>query len=92
MTGPEQSTMSTTTDPHPIATKGETIYATRLKALLEPAHVGAYVAIEVDSGDYFLGHTLVEAGQKARTQYPDSVFHFIKVGSPVAQRRRGDHA
>lgn len=84
--------MPTTADPRGVAAKGETIYATRLKVHLEPAHVGEYVAIEVDSGDYFLGPTLVEAGQKARAKYPDKVFHFIKLGSPVAQRRRGDHA
>jgi len=84
--------MSTTADPHGVAAKGEAIYATRLKARLEPAHVGKYLAIEVDSGDYVLGRTLVEAGQKARAKYPDKLFHCIKVGSPVAQRRRGDHA
>jgi hypothetical protein len=81
--------MSTTIDPSGIIRKGETIYASRLKALIEPGHVGEYLAIEVDSEDYFLGRTLVEAGQKARAKYPDKVFHFLKVGSPVAQRRRG---
>jgi hypothetical protein len=88
----EHTAMSTTADPRSITAKGETIYATRLKVHLEPAYVGKYVAIEVDSGDNFLGRTLVEAGRNARAKYPDKVFHFIKVGSPVAQRSRGDNA
>ena len=75
-------------DPKTLAIKGETLYATGIKDLVKSAHIGEYVAIEVESGDYFLGHTLKEAGEKARAVYPDKVFHFIKIGSPVAQRRR----
>lgn len=81
--------MAATIDPKLVVTKGETIYATQLKALLEPAHLGEYLAIEVDSGDHFLGHTLVEAGEKAQAKHPDKIFHFIRIGSPVARRRRG---
>lgn len=81
--------MPMTFEPKVLATKGERLYATCIKALVEPAHVGEYVAIEVDSAEYFLGRTIVEAAQKAQAQYPDGVFHFIKIGSPVTQRRRG---
>jgi hypothetical protein len=88
----KEGIMSATVDPKALATKGEALYATGIKARVEPAHFGEYVAIEVDSGEYFLGRTLIEAGEKARATYPDRVFHFIKIGSPVAQRRRGDFA
>jgi hypothetical protein len=71
-----------------LAVKGEDIYATRLKALLEPAHQGKIVAIEIESGDYFLGDTVVEAGQKAKERYPDRVFYFIRVGYSAVHRRR----
>lgn len=71
-----------------VATKGEAIYAARLKAILEPAQNGKFVAIEVVSGDYFLGDTLLEAGEKASGKYPNHVFYFVKVSSPVVWRRR----
>ncbi len=80
--------MSATTNPELLASKGETLYATRIKALVEPAHIGQYMAIEVDSGDYFLGSTLVKAATKAQATYPDRCFHFIKIGSPVVRRLR----
>ena len=80
--------MSATTDPDSLAAQGETLYITRIKALVEPTHIGEYIAIDVDSGDYFLGDTLVEAATKARTIYPDRCFHFIKIGSPVVRRLR----
>lgn len=71
-----------------LAVKGEEIYASRLKSLLEPTHQGKIVAIEIDSGDSFLGDTVVEAGQKAKERYPDRVFYFVRVGYPAVHRRR----
>lgn len=71
-----------------LAVKGEDIYATRLKALLEPVHQGKIVAIEIESGDYFLGDTVVEAGQKAKERHPDRVFYFMRVGYSAVHRRR----
>lgn len=48
-------------DPDSLATQVEALYIQRIKAVVEPAHIGEYLAIEVESGDYFLGATLVEA-------------------------------
>lgn len=67
-----------------IACKGERIYRTRLKKLLEPTKRGWYVAIEVESGDYFLGQTTIEALEKAEAKYPDKQFYVVKVGFPAA--------
>jgi hypothetical protein len=62
--------------------KGDRIYE-KIKPLLEPEHKGEIVAIEVESGDYFLGETVIRAGQKAKKKYPDKVFYFVRVGYPV---------
>lgn len=67
-----------------IARKGEGIYHARLKKLLESKYQGWYVAIEVDSGDYFLGQTTVEALEKAEEKYPHEKFYIVKVGFPAA--------
>ncbi len=67
-----------------IARKGEGIYHARLKKLLEPKYHGWYVAIEVESGDYFLGQTTVEALEKAEKEHPAKKFYIIKVGFPAA--------
>jgi hypothetical protein len=80
--------MPTTIDPDFLAAQGETLYTQRIKDIVEPAHMGEYIAIEVASGDYFLGTTLVEAATKAHTAYPERRFHFIKIGSPVVRRLR----
>ncbi len=64
--------------------KAEEVYATRLQAVLEPEHVDEFVAIEPESGDYFLGKTLSEATEAARKSYPDRLTHMMRVGHKAA--------
>jgi hypothetical protein len=47
---------------------------------LEPEHADEFVAIEPESGDYFLGKTLSEAMGAARRSYPDGLAHAMRVG------------
>jgi hypothetical protein len=67
--------------PKQVAQKGEQIYQEKLKPILEPKENGKFVTIEVNSGEYFLGDSLLEALQQARQKYPDRLFHTIKVGA-----------
>ena len=64
--------------------KAEEIYATRLRAVLEPGHLGEFVAIEPESGDYFLGTTLSEAMGAARRSHPNRLAHAMRVGHKAA--------
>jgi hypothetical protein len=47
---------------------------------------GKIAVIEPDSGDYFLGKTLLEALNKAQAQYPDKIFYSIRIGYPFAHQ------
>ena len=64
--------------------RAEEIYATRLRPILEPEHVDEFVAIEPESGDYFLGNTLNEASRAARQSHPDRLTHVMRVGHRAA--------
>ena len=64
--------------------RAEEVYATRLRAVLEPEHVDEFVAIEPESGEYFLGKTLSEASGAARKSYPDRLTHVMCVGHKAA--------
>lgn len=66
--------------PDQIAERGQRLYEEKLKAVLEPAQKGKFVAIEVESGDYFLADTLLEALQNAKEKYPDRLLHTVRVG------------
>jgi hypothetical protein len=64
--------------------RAEDIYASRLRALLEPDHMDEFVAIEPESGDYFLGKTLSEAAGAARRTHPGRLTHAMRVGHKAA--------
>jgi len=64
--------------------RAENVYATQLRAILEPEHVDEFVAIEPESAEYFFGKTLSEAMGAARRAYPDRLAHVMRVGHKAA--------
>jgi len=50
---------------------------------------GMIAVIEPDSGNYFLGKTLIEALDKAQAQYSDKIFYSIRIGYPFAHQIKG---
>ena len=67
-----------------VAERAKRIYDERLRATLEAERPGQFVAIEPDSGDYFLADTLDAAVRAARTQHPTRLSHVVRVGHPAA--------
>ncbi len=49
---------------------------------------GKIIAIEVESGDYFIGEDELDAAQKARCKFPDRIFVFFRIGYPVVHKFR----
>jgi hypothetical protein len=64
--------------------KAEELYESRLRPVLEAEHRDEFVAIDPESGDYFLGKTLSEAIAAARRSHPDRLAHAMRVGHKVA--------
>jgi hypothetical protein len=64
--------------------RAEDLYATRLRTRLEAEHMNQFVAIEPESGDYFLGKTLSEAMGSAHRAHPDRLAYGMRVGHAAA--------
>ena len=56
---------------------------------LRKQHGGQFIAIEVDSGDYFIGETAMAANQKARAKHPEKIFFLGRIGYPTAYTFKG---
>ncbi len=67
-----------------LAETGQRIYESRLRSQLERTHPNAFVAIEPESGDYFLGKTLTDAMTAARKAHPNHKAFAIRVGHKCA--------
>ncbi|MDI6791470.1 MAG: hypothetical protein QME81_01190 [bacterium] len=65
--------------------KGKEIYA-GIKDRLEKEHKGELIAINVDTGEYFLGKSVIEAAGKGKEKYPDAVFYVARVGYRAVYR------
>lgn len=64
--------------------RAKQIYDETLASVLEPGHTGEIIAIEPDSGAYFLGEDEVEAADKGHAAGYEGPFYFLRVGSRYA--------
>jgi len=63
-----------------VARKAQAIYEDRLKTRLESTNRDDFVAIEPESGEFFLGKTLSEAIQGAQAAHPERLSFALRVG------------
>ena len=63
-----------------VASEAQRIYERELRHKLEASNRDDFVAIEPESGDFFLGKTLSEAIQAARAVYPQRLPFALRVG------------
>jgi len=76
--------MNAKTSEYPVNTKeigrkGRRIFEA-ISEQLEKEHFGKAIVIDVETGDYFIGKTGIEATKKAREKYPNKVFFLGKIG------------
>lgn len=67
-----------------VAERARRIYDERLRADLEAQHPGRYVAVEPESGDFFLADTFDAAADAAQAAHPDRRSHVLRVGHAAA--------
>lgn len=71
-------------DTKAVIDRAKRIYAEQLQATLESQHANRFVAIEPESGEYFLGDTFDEAVKPARAKHPSRLSHTIWIGHRAA--------
>ncbi len=81
--------------PHPrfsneeIARRGEEIYASQLRDQLEKEHIGQVVIIDIELGEYEIGHDSLAANQRALAKRPEAALYGIRVGFPFVESISG---
>lgn len=64
--------------------KARKFYENVIRQKLSVEENGKFIAVEPDSGDYFIGESGREAIEKAQTVYPDKVFYLARFGYKTA--------
>jgi hypothetical protein len=71
-------------DTKSVIERAKRIYAEQLQAVLEPQHPDRFVAIEPESGEYFLGDTFDQAVKAAKEKHSSRLSHTIRIGHRAA--------
>jgi hypothetical protein len=72
-----------------VAERANRLYDEKLRADLEADSVGQFVAIEPESGDYFIADSLDGAVRSARAKHPSRLSHVVRVGHEAALHMGG---
>jgi hypothetical protein len=72
-----------------VAEKAKRIYSRQLRTDLEANHLNRFVAIEPESGDYFIADSFSQAVADARNMYPSRISFVIRVGHDAALHMGG---
>jgi hypothetical protein len=71
-------------DTKAVIARAKRLYAEQFQAFLESRHRGRFVAIEPQSGEYFLGDTFEQAVKMARAKYPSRLSYTTRIGERAA--------
>jgi hypothetical protein len=72
-----------------IVEKGKRIYQERLRQLLEPAHNGEFVVIDVETGEYEVDRQHLAATDRAAAKRPGALLYATRVGQGSFARLGG---
>jgi hypothetical protein len=75
-------------DTYAISQKGQRTFEA-LSHELEKEQFGRFIAIEVNTGEYFLGETGIEATRKAQAKHPGKIFFLGRIGYRTAYTFKG---
>ncbi|HYX29705.1 MAG TPA: hypothetical protein VE863_14155 [Pyrinomonadaceae bacterium] len=69
--------------------RGQRIYDQELRQILEPTQRGRFLAIEPETGRYFLGDNGTAALIEARKAMPGQLFYLARIGYEAADTLHG---
>jgi hypothetical protein len=75
-----------------VAARGEALYEQQLRTHVEAAHMGEFVVVDIETGDYEIDVDDLAATKRALAKRPDAVLYGLRIGAPTAYRLGGRFA
>lgn len=63
-----------------VAARGRAIYEERIRSRVEPEHVGEFLVIDVDTGEYEMGADEVAVMKRAAARHPVHSLYGMRIG------------
>lgn len=78
------------TSPHltseEVVERGKELYETRIRAMVEAAHHGRYLIINVETGEFEIDDDRLAASDRAAAKYPGAPLFAMRIGHPTIGR------
>jgi len=75
-----------------IVRRGEELYDRQIRAFVEPANTGKYIAINIASGEYEIGHDYMVLSREMQARQPEAELCVLRIGFPALGRIGGRFA
>ncbi len=69
--------------------RGQTLYEERIRSQVETAHRGKFLVLDVDTGDYEIETSELDALRRAKAKRPDAPLYLLRIGAPTAYKLGG---
>ena len=66
--------------PRDVAVRGEDWYERHLKQQVEPAHLGEFLVVDVNTGEHEIGGDYIQPTERLLAKRPDAVLYALRVG------------
>lgn len=67
-----------------IASRGEELYQRNIRAKVEAAHKGRFLAVDIETGDYAIADEDLEATDRLLLKHPNALVYGLRIGFPAA--------
>ena len=71
-------------DKDEVVRRGQALYDTSIRPLVEPQHNGKFLVVDVDSTDYEIDANMLAALDRLRVRKPAAEPYVVRVGYPTA--------
>ena len=73
-------TAETELSPVEVVARGEEWYERHLKTQVEPEHLGEFLVLDVNTGDYEIGRDYILPTERLLAKRPDAVLYALRIG------------
>ncbi len=75
-----------------IARRGNEIYESKIRPVVESAHLGKFLVLDVDTAEYEIDSDEIKAFDRAIARHPHGTLYLIRIGQVAAHQLGGNLA
>ena len=69
-----------------VVQRGQQLYDTQIRNLVESAHRGEFLVLDIESGEYEMDTDDIAASKRAKAKHPNGILYALRVGFPATYR------